>query len=152
MSCPAYACSKCVLEHTNDGHNVQSCSPSVLKMKERLEVYREEVQNAMVEAEQIPANSFDVHEERIKRKFDEEKERVERAFSAMIQKLRDKESEFIEMMRDQMEKELEQLKTRREAKKELERLTSRALDEIEEGERKQLLFIDGENFMKEKEK
>jgi len=65
----------------------------------------------------------------------------------MIEKLQDKEQEFVEMMREQMEKELASLKAKREKKKDLERLIDQAFEEIEQCEKEQTLFTDGENFM-----
>jgi len=114
-SCNEMFCSKCVLKHTQQKHDVTPCShQSKFELTSVIEM-RGIIKNMLDDVEVIDqSNSFseDLYtklEQKVKKKFQEEVDRLEKSFRRIIEQLEVQQQNLYTMMKEQIDKELSRL-------------------------------------------
>ena len=80
-------CSKCILKHTNQKHDVVSCSPKIVSMKRMVQELLQEVEQ--IESETPPSEEqyYNKLELKVRKKFNEEIDRLEKSFRRIMEQL-----------------------------------------------------------------
>ena len=110
-------CSKCILKHTQQKHEVINCSPKVLDMKRMVQEMINEVE---VYENDTPANEelYSKLELKVRKKFNDEIDRLEKSFRRIMEQLEIQQQNLYQMMKEQIDKEIRSLQEKKKKLKE----------------------------------
>lgn len=78
-------CSKCILKHTSQKHDVVSCSPKILSMKRMVQELLTEVESVEQETPPSEEQYYNKLELKVRKKFNEEIDRLEKSFRRIME-------------------------------------------------------------------
>lgn len=110
-------CSKCILKHTQQKHEVINCSPKVLDMKRMVQEMVTEVE---VYENETPASEelYSKLELKVRKKFNDEIDRLEKSFRRIMEQLEIQQQNLYQMMKEQIDKEIRSLQEKKKKLKE----------------------------------
>lgn len=114
-------CSKCILKHTSQKHDVVSCSPKIASMQKMIMDLITDVETIEEETPPSEEQYYNKLELKVRKKFNEEIDRLEKSFRRIMEQLDLQQQNLYQMMKEQIDKEIRNLQDKKKKLKERDR-------------------------------